>query len=514
MKDGSHYRVELTTAGDYQIPWPAAPGVTPPIVKKIDGQPHWRVEAQWYAAQSRQGHLPAHQQSAEPLQAIIFVDPYLATLLPVRHQSQDGIRKGPIGTTYVDIDGGTVQVRRNEQGEYKQASATTKNVPDITFERIPGQFLWRRKLQTTTDTQQAPQPGSARAINQSEQPGPSPNKRPRLPEDSDSLDPIVLMGISAIWKGWGTTTKPSAGDSIKFGGKHFAILDQPTHVVDAYAFIKPPLFSATGFDAFEKLLLTTPELQPRVAVKVADRTGQGSDTWNIVESRPFEKSLTQYVSDQFPYLSGPTASKAAREMFNRASYSGQITGSGISALFETFKFWENRPMFVGDNRFVRQDLSDPLVLLSPLATDVDGHMRMPRPSAEDLRTIEISPELLSGSQHRRGGRTTRALFKDLLSAHGYSITHEFSPSLGDALVIKRTGVEHVFIMFMDKIQNNTVFLSNPITWLQKRILVDNMVTHVKDDLVEHLHANRIIFLLGINAPLPTQEHNLIVIRHS
>lgn len=510
MKDGSHYRVELSTAGDYQIPWPAAPGVTPPIVKKIDGQPRWQVDAQWFEAHFRRRDLPAHQQSAK----LIFVDPKLASYLPDKYASPDGIRKGLRGTTYVDIEGGTVQIRRNEQGEYKQASSITTNVPDVTLERTPGQFFWRRKLQTSTDTQQAPQPGSSRSLNPSETPGPSPNKRPRLPEDSDPLDPFVLMGISELWKGWGTTTKPPAGDSIEIGGRHFAILDQPTRAVDAFVFIKPPSFSATRFDAFEQLLLTTPELQPRVAVKVVDRTGQGSDTWSIVESRPFEKSLTQYVSDQFPYLSGPTASKAAREMFNRASHSDQISGSGISALFDTFKFWENRSMFVGDNRVVRQDLSDPLMLLSPLATDVHGYKRMPRPSAEDLRTIEINPGLLSGSQLRRGGRTTRTLFKDLLAAHGYSITHEFGASLGDALVIKRTGVDHVFIMFMDKIQNNTVFLSNPIIWLQKRILLDNMVAHVKDDLVEHLHTNRIIFLLGINAPVPTQEHNLIVIRHS
>ncbi|WP_460090245.1 hypothetical protein [Pseudomonas sp. S2_E02] len=34
LEDGRHYRVELNTAGHYQIPWPAAPGVTPPILKK------------------------------------------------------------------------------------------------------------------------------------------------------------------------------------------------------------------------------------------------------------------------------------------------------------------------------------------------------------------------------------------------------------------------------------------------------------------------------------------------
>lgn len=512
LEDGRHYRVELNTAGYYQIPWPAAPGVTPPILKKIDGQSRWRIEAQWYTAQPLQRRLSAQQQTAP--QEIILVDPHLATLLPAARESQDGIRKGPRGKTYVDIADGTVLVRRNEQGEYKLASATTINVPDMTFEQIPGQFVWRRKLQTTTGAQQTPQAGSSRALTQSEKPGPSPGKRPRLPEDSDPLNPFVLMGISELWKGWGTTTKPSVGDSIEIGGKHFAILDQPTHAIDAFAFIKPPQFSATRFDAFEQLLLTNPELQPRGAVKLADNTGHGSEAWRIVESRPFEKSLTQYVSDQFPYLSDHSAGKAAREMFNRASHSDKITGSGISALFETFKYWENRSVFVGDNRITRQDLSDPLMLLSPLATDVNGYMRMPLPTAEGLRRIDFNPKLLSGSQHQRGRRTTRTLFKDILSAHGYYIAHDFGANLGNALLIKRTGVDAVFIMFMDRVQNNIVFFPDPIAWLKKRIFVDHMDVQVKDDLMRHLHTNRIIFLLGINEPLPTHEHNLIVTRHS
>ncbi len=322
------------------------------------------------------------------------------------------------------------------------------------------------------------------------------------------------MGISELWKGWGTTTKPSAGDSIEIGGKHFAILDQPSHAIDAFAFIKPPQFSATRFDAFEQLLLSNPELQPRAAVKWEGNTGHGSQAWRIVESRPFEKSLTQYVSDQFPYLSDHSASKAAREMFNRASHSEKITGSGISALFETFKYWENRSIFTGDNRVARQDLSDPLMLLSPLATDVNGYMRMPLPSAEGLRRIDFNPKLFSGSQHQRGRRTTRTLFKDLLSAHGYSIAHDFGANQGNALLIKRTGVDPVFILFMDRIQNNTVFLPDPVAWLKKRVFVDNMDVQVKDELMVHLHTNRIVFLLGTNEPLPTHEHNLIVTRHS
>ena len=512
LEEGGHYRVELNTAGDYQIPWPEAPGVTPPILKKIDGQPLWRIEAQWYTAQSRQSNLPARQQSADTFQAMFLVDPHLATFLPAAHDSPDGIRNGPRGNTYIDIADGTVLVRRNAQGEYKLASATTTNVPDITFEQIPGQFVWRRKLQAIADTQQDLQPGSSRALTQPEESAPGPSKRPRLPEDSDPPDPFALMGIREPLKGWGTT-EPPAGDSVEIGGKHFAILDQPTHAVDGFAFIKPPQFSAYRFDAFEQLLLTTPELQPKGVVKLADRrTGHGSDTWRVVKGLPFAKSLTQIVSDKFSYLSDDCANKVAQEIFNRANHSGEITGPGINALVETIQYWDNR--FVSENRVIRQDLSDPFMLLSPLAPDATGNMHMPLPSAEGLQRIDFDPKLFYGSRHQRNIPSTRTLFKDLLYGHGYNIAHDFGVKLEDALLIKRMGVDHVFIMFMDRVPNNTVDRFDPITWLKKRALANKMNAHLKNNLREHLRTNSIIFLLGVREPLPTHDYNLVVTRHS
>ncbi|WP_311886275.1 MULTISPECIES: hypothetical protein [unclassified Pseudomonas] len=515
LEEGVHYRVKLNAAGDYQIPWPEAQGVTPPILKKIDGQPRWRIEAPWYMAQSRQSNLPVHQQSAETSLAMFLLDANLATLLPAAKDFPDGIRPGPRRSMYIDIAEGTVQVSKKE-GAYKLASSSTNIVPDITFEQIPGHFLWRRKLPAIADTQQDPQPGSSRALTQPEEFGPGPSKHPRLQGDSDPLDP---MPTSELWNSWGSTTQPLVGDSIEIDGRHFAILDQPGHATEALVFIKPPQFSATRFDAFEQMLLTTPELQPRRVMKLADRrTGLGSDTWRIVEGLPFAKSLTQIVSNEFSYLSAHSANKVAREMFNRANDSDEMTGPGINALFETMKYWENR--FGGDNRHIRQDLIDPLMLLSPLPTDANGNRPMPLPSAEGLQRIDFNPNLLSGSQYQSHRQTTRILFKDLLGANGYQILHNFGVIQGNALLISRTGVDHVFIMFMDKVPNYVVRLFNPITWLEKIISgnkkspQNRMDTDVKENLREHLRTNRIIFLLGTNEPLLTHEPNLIVTRHS
>jgi hypothetical protein len=515
LEEGRYYRVELNAEGNYQIPWPAAPGVTPPILKQIPGQSRWRIEAQWYASESAQGSLFMPRLTAEDPLAIFHVDPNLATLLPAAHEAVDGIRMGPRGKIYVNLAEGTVMVRKIEQGEYKLASATTMNVPDITLEQIPGQSVWRRKLQINHHAHQDPLPGSSRDLSQPDESGPGPVKRARTLANSNALDPFELIRISELWQQWGSVTKPLTGHSIEIGGKHFSIVEQPTHTVDALAFIKPPQFSATRFDAFEQLLLNTPELQPRGVVKLADGwTGEGSDTWKIVEGLPFEKSLTQHVSDQFTYLSDHSANKVAREMFNRANQSDEITGPGIHALFETFKKWSNRYMPNGDNRFIRQDLSDPLMLLSPLATDANGNMHMPLPSAEGLQRIDFNPKLFFSSQYKRQRQSTRSLFKDILRGHGYSIAHDFGANLGDALLIKRLGVDPIFIMFMDRVHNNTVLLPDPVTWLKKRALVNKMDAHVKDDLREHFHSNKIIYLLGTNERLPTHEDNLIVTRHS
>ncbi|WP_311886283.1 MULTISPECIES: hypothetical protein [unclassified Pseudomonas] len=510
LEEGGHYRVELNAAGDYQIRWPEAQGVTPPILKKIDGQPRWRIEAPWYIAQSRQSNLPVHQQSAETSLAMFLLDANLATLLPAAKDFPDGIRPGPRRSMYIDIAEGTVQVSKKE-GAYKLASSSTINVPDITFEQIPGHFLWRRKLPAIADTQQDPQPGSSRALTQPEESGPGPSKRPRLPADSDPLDP---MPTSELWNSWGSTTQPLAGDSIEIDGRHFAILDQPGHATEALVFIKPPQFSATRFDAFEQMLLTTPELQPRGVVKLADMwTGRGGDKWRVVPGLPFAKSLTQIVSDQFAYLSEHSANKVAREMFNRANHSDEMTGKGLHALFDTFKHWESR-VASDKNSIIHQDLSDPLMLLSPLPTDANGNRHMPLPTAEGLQRIDFDPKLFFGSRYQSDRPSARSLFKDLLRGHGYQILHDFESNVGNALFISRTGVDHAFIMLMDTFHNNMVQLRDPMDWLKKRAIYHKMSEHVRNKLKEHLRTDTIILLLGNKELLPTHDSNLVVTRYS
>ena len=145
--------------------------------------------------------------------------------------------------------------------------ATTTNVPDITFEQIPGQFVWRRKLQTSTDTQQAPQPGSSRSLTRQKRPA-------RAQVNALDCQKTVILSIPSY--SWASVNYGKAGEPrrnrqpatpSKSAASTLRYLTSRPDAVDAFAFIKPPSFSATRFDAFEQLLLTKPELQPRVAVK-------------------------------------------------------------------------------------------------------------------------------------------------------------------------------------------------------------------------------------------------------
>ncbi|WP_242209791.1 MULTISPECIES: endonuclease Q family protein [unclassified Pseudomonas] len=512
LEEGGYYRAELNSDSNYQIPWPAAPGVTPPVLRKIDGQSLWRLEAPWYVARSAAGSPAMPRVITEQSPTVFFVDPYLATLLPAAHESPDGIRKGPRGKIYVDFADGTIMVRRDENGQYRLASATTINVPEIIVEQIPGQFQWRRQLQTTA-AQAHPQPGTSQSRQPPQEADPGPGKRARLPADSDPLGPVIAVSSAEEWKTWGNTLRPIAGDAIEMAGQHFSILDQPTHAADSLAFIKHPQFSATRFDAFENMLLTSPQLQPRGVVKLADTwTGRSADTWRIVDGLPFRKSLTQYVSDQFAYLSNHSANKIAREIFNRASHSEELSGSGINALFDTIKYWENRPTSISDTRTLRQDLGDPLMLLPPLPVDANGYVHMPLPSAEGLQRIDFNPHSLFETQFLTEGHSLRDLFKVVLRGNGYQVSHHFRNNARDALLVQRPGIDTVFILFTNRFRGDTLLAEDPTVWLKKKALVNKIEPHDKITLQDHLAADKIIYLAGTNDPHSRKGDNLVITR--
>jgi len=511
LEEGSYYRAELNTDGFYQIPWPEVSGVTPPILKKIDGQPGWRIEAPWYTARVTQQSSYAASVSAGQPRGVFHLAPELANTLPAAHESADGIRKGPRGQIYVDLAEGTFLVRRNAQGEYKLASSTTTHVPDITVEQTPGQFLWRFK-RLPTSVQADPQPGSSRPSIQTEEIGPGPSKRARPAEAPRLADPLIPARPPEIWKNWGSATKPTKGDAVYIEGLYIGILSQPTHATDTLAYIKHPLFSAPRFEAFEHILLTTPQLQPRAVVRSEGKwASRGVDTWVVLDGLPFEKSLTRYVSDQFGYLSHDSAKKVAREMFKRANEYSELSGAGVQALSETFRFWENRPASLNYSMARYQGLSDPLMLLAILPKDMSGVTPIPLSRAESLQRIDIDPNVFHLRESGTQNQSNRDLYRGILRSSGYQVSSTFRNHAEDALLIQQYGVDSVFILFTNWRQGNLP--SGSLThWLTTNVLKNKIRPEDKHILEYHLLTNKIIYLAGTNTTNLLGENTLFISR--
>lgn len=502
LEDGGHYRVEINADGNYQIPWPDAPGISPPVVKKIEGRSLWRVEADWYA-QRRQ--LPATSEAttitAHAGQTTYFLEPNLASLLPAAQQSADGIRQGPHGRIYVDTANGTIMVRKNQQGEYQLASSTTRDVPVEIFEQIPGDVLWRRKLQP-----------SSRPAGDEPQPGPA--KRPRLNEDEHMTLLRPALDPDDTWRSWGSETKPQDGDSVEIDGKHYRIVAQPGHADDALVFITHPLLLAMDFEAYEGTLALTPELQPRGAIKLADkRSGQGGDKWRVVDGLPFKKPLTRYVKDSFRNFTDVSAIEIAREMFIRANHSDVITGRGMNDLLEMLTYWKTRRRGAWDQTVPgRQDLMDPFVLLSKLPRDANHYVHLPPASATGLQRIDIDTRDFFGRQYPAGRESQRESFRDVLQDHGYRVSNTFRRNAKDALLIQRRDVDAVFILFHDKFVQSSAYAHDTTQWLKRRALVTQIDPSDKKTLQEAHAANKIIYLVGGHEKLASGQTSLVIAR--
>ncbi|WP_277761301.1 hypothetical protein [Pseudomonas sp. A34-9] len=513
LEEGGYYRAELNSNGDYQIPWPEAPGVTPPILRKVEGQARWRPEAAWYSAQPAPGSSTT-TATLTTAQTLPFLDPQLAAALSWPVHSPDAIRYDKLKHAYVDTADGTVMVRKDAAG-YHLASATGPDSPHIRFERIPRTPRWRLKSQDGANTQETTLSGNRRPPRDADESAANPSKRPRLDAQTDA-DPVVPLEHFGNWQSWGTATKPQAGDTIEINGKHYPILTQQNYANDSLAFIRHPQYSADRFEAFEQMLLTTPQLQPRGAVKLTNQwTGLGGDKWQILGERPFKKTLTQYVADTFPYMADHSASKVARAMFIRANHAEELNGYGFNDLFDTVQYWSTRHKHIGGEKPSRQDLLDPFSLLSPLAKDADNYMILPPAFAEGLQRIDFDsrrfPEqwkesVISTSYQRRES------FRDVLSHEGYQVSHSFRENQKDALMIQRRGLNTVFIMFFKAFNSGKSHSIDPTTWLKKRAFMNIIEPHDKTLLKEHLAQNRIIYLNGDVDAHTLSEGNFVISR--
>lgn len=517
LDDGVYYRAELNANGDVEIPWPSAPGVSAPLLRKIEGRPVWRVEADWYARESGAGARTTTVVESVPTHTSTFLAPHLAALLTNPQTTPEGIRYDKRKKTYVDMAEGTVMVGRNREGYFQQTIAGELTPSGFLVEHIPGTKLWRRR--SGGDSSENPGQDNRRpAADPNESPQGS-SKRARRVEEIEPPAPIAHPSPTEHWQTWGHATKPLNVESVEIDGRHYPIIEQQGYPNDSLIFLKPPQFSASRFDAFEQLLITIPDLQPRGAVKIKDsRAINPTETWRVVDGLPFKQPLTQYVSDQFPNVAEHSARKIAHAMFNRANHGDALNGDGLNDLFETFQYWADRPNNMLDQKVSRHDLVDPLLLLPALARAGEQQLPKPLSSAEGLQRIDFDLQRLPQKWRKIGDAYTtielRDVFRNVLNHQGYQVSPSFRATTAqrDALMIRQQGVDQVFIMFFPTLMQGHYLDFDGKTWLRSKALVNKHEPSDKVRLTKALGENKVIYLMGGIDRDPAGQPHLFVFR--
>lgn len=528
-----YFLAERNAAGDYQVPMLTTPHLPGPILRKIDGQALWRIEApDWFRTPT--AHPPPQAASAPRPASTLFLPKQLAETLTHAKDSGHGLRFDRKKRTYVDMQGtpdpqsdlsSTVRVRRNSDGIYQQCSADERTPSGPLVEQVPGTKLWRELTRATTSEQPRSRLDVDQQTGESESAQPGPSKRPRLePEDRITpdteifadrllLDASGAMNLStAYWRNWGQPQKPAEAASIEINGLHYRIVSQSLQANPRLVYLEHPRFSPKRFDAFERMLGDEPTLQPIWAVK-------RDEGWTVMENRvPFATPLTQQVANAYNYLANDSASAIARNVFDRAAYQAPIDGNGLARLNQVFRHWRDRA-----NTFSpRRDLSDPLMLLPTLPTTFGTttppwSIHLPARSATEFNRLDFDPTSLpvwSAYLSAPVSANLQTLFRTVLQHNGYSVFSSGRVLSENALVFHREKLDAVFVLKIPDDPHN--LLQRPalpgfeIATPQFRDTVGE-TTHQR--FIEYLSEGKIIYLVG-GIELKRASPTLYIVRES
>lgn len=417
---------------------------------------------------------------------ISFLPSFLVANLPA--PLADGLRYGKRQTVYAEIENqGLTLVRRRDNGDYRAASANELNASGPVLERISGTAFWRRK-------------------NTDEQPGPSTRKRPHPDDDGDDHSDTEALAAdllaqpspplnlsSALWRNWGSSTKPLSGESVEINGLHYRVVPHGFPERIGIAYLEHPRFSPSRYEAFEQMLHDEPALQPRWAVK---RNGQ----WEVPENHlPFEKSLKGYVAQTFKDFSDVSLTTVARTLFNRANNSEVINGVGLSVMKQTFRNWAG----ASNARNPRQELADPLLMLPviPRALNHGWMALIPSGSAEPLRRLDFDPIHFPAPWQTFVADPSDYNLKQLVSSvlvrNGYEVFPMTSEHRGPTLVFTRANHDAVFFLKLGRVNGETLRqITPPGDELSDPHLAIRIGEAAKARLRSAYDQNKVVWLMG------------------
>ncbi|MBC8998872.1 hypothetical protein IAI51_20295 [Pseudomonas sp. N40(2020)] len=455
-----------------------------------------------------------------------FIDPELAALLTSAESSAEGIRYDKHKKTYVEMDGGTVMVRRNPDGSFQQTHAGELSPSGDLIEQIPGTRLWRR-IEPVTATAKRPQPAPDSSPVETAEATPGPSKRSR-PEQTDnvSTDADTLMqtlfsrqaGVldlsSGQWRNWAKVTRPETGDSIEIGGAYYQIVSRERQPDTGLVYLQHPGFAPEGgYDAFEHMLREDSSRQPKWALK---RNGQ----WNVLENHPpFEMPMTQYVAGAFKYLSDHSQSAIARAVFDHSTQSRAVDNHALSMMVLTFRHWTDR---VNNEAPTTRGLLDPLMLLPTLPTRPDklypgGILSLPSSSSVPFVRLDFDPQKFSGPWDTYAAAPTpanlRALFTTLLQDNGYSVNPSTRALQEGALIFHREGIAAVFVLKLPRIVGSSIPRPTlPGAEISSSVFQSRLSVTTQRTLDLHMAQNQVIYLMGGTQQTDQGKPTLFMVR--
>ncbi|MHC8366248.1 hypothetical protein ACYZT9_10290 [Pseudomonas sp. ZT5P21] len=430
---------------------------------------------------------------------ISFLPTLLAASLPA--PLANGLRYGKRQTVYAEIENeGITLVRRRNSDEYQATSANELIATGPVLERVSGTPFWRRK---------DPADGNHLAVDSSadEQPGPSTRKRPRVDEDTDTAsetDSLIaqlsaqnagpLDLSSALWRNWGTSTKPHAVETLEIDGLHYRVVPRGWPEQTGLALLEHPRFSPARYEAFERMLQDDSSLQPRWAVK------NSNGKWEVLENHlPFDKSLTGYVADTFRDFSEASLTTVARTLFNRADHSEVINKSGLMVLKQTFRNWAD----ANNAHIPRRELADPLLMLPVIPRTINnGWIALTPPDASGaLRRLDFAPEHFPGEWRNFAAAPSdynlKRLVGSVLVRNGYDVFPLTSEHRWPTLVFTRVNHDAVFFLKLGRIQGDAVRdITPPGNELSDPLLASRIGESARSALRTAYDQNKVVWLLG------------------
>lgn len=391
---------------------------------------------------------PAAGTSIGTPSTIHFLAEFIASSLG--KPREDGLRHGKYQRAYAEIEHeGVTLVRLGADGEYRAALNNELNASGPVLERIAGTDFWRRKDIDSAD----------------EQPGPSPQKRPRLEERSDNpleaeslaahlraQDAAAVDLSLALWRNWGTSAKPLTGESVQIDGLHYRVVPNGMPERTGVAYLQHPQFSPSRYAEFEQMLRDDPSQQPKWAVQ---KNGQ----WQVVEGlRPFDKSLTGYVAVTFRDFSDTSLNTVARAVFNQANNADVINAFGLMVMHQTFRNWAS-PTRARAPRF---ELADPLLMLPIIPRSINNgwFVLTPPESTGALRRLDFAPQHFQSEWNNYTADPSdynlRRLVGSVLVRNGYEVFPLTNEHRGPTLVFTRANHDAVFFLKLGRVEGDAV----------------------------------------------------------